>query len=150
MCESQGRWELRKLSKSGGCGGRWWAGNRFWFPSKVDNLEVPSNRGRDGCGGGWRTDRTPIFHFILWIRGRSNFAFFPRLIFVSDLIFKVIVFLGIQLWEVEQTCKTRKWNQDQTFEPWKRCRGYQSESSRFPREIENNFSSLFFLSGNLK
>ena len=55
------------------------------------------------------------------------------------------MFLGIQLWEVEQTCKTRKWNQDQTFEPWKRCRGYQSESSRFPREIENNFSSLFFL-----
>ena len=35
-------------------------------------------------------------------------------------MFKVIVFLGIQLWVVEQTCKTEKWNQGQEFESFQR------------------------------
>ena len=86
MCESQGRWELRKLSKSGGCGGRWWAGNRFWFPSKVDNLEVPSNRGRDGCGGGWRIE--PQF-FILF----SELGVGPILLSFQDWYLSLILYL---------------------------------------------------------
>ena len=35
-------------------------------------------------------------------------SFFPRLTFVSSLMLKVIVFLGIQLWMVVETCKTGK------------------------------------------
>ena len=35
-------------------------------------------------------------------------SFFPRLTFVSSLILKMIVFLGIQLWMVVETCKTGK------------------------------------------
>ena len=46
-------------------------------------------------GGGWWTDRPPIFHFIPWIGSRSNSDFFPRFIFVAGIILKVIVFLGI-------------------------------------------------------
>ena len=65
-----------------------------------------------GEGGVW-TDRIPMFHFILWVGIRSNFAFFPRLIFFYGLMLKVIVFLVILLFVVEKTCKTGKWNQDQ-------------------------------------
>ena len=53
-------------------------------------------------------DQTPIFHFILLIGVRFNFAFFSRLISVSSLMLKAIVFLGIQLWVVEETCITGK------------------------------------------
>lgn len=35
-------------------------------------------------------------------------SFFPRLTFVSSLMLKVIVFLGIQFWMVVETCKTGK------------------------------------------
>lgn len=35
-------------------------------------------------------------------------SFFPRLTFVSSLMLKMIVFLGIQLWMVVETCKTGK------------------------------------------
>lgn len=35
----------------------------FCFPSKADNCYNLSNR--DRCGGGSRTDRTPMFHFII-------------------------------------------------------------------------------------
>ena len=35
-------------------------------------------------------------------------SFFPRLTFVSSLMLKVIVFLGIQFWMVMETCKTGK------------------------------------------
>ena len=66
-----------------------------------------------GEGGGVWTDRIPMFHFILWVGIRSNFAFFPRLIFFYGLMLKVIVFLVILLFVVEKTCKTGKWNQDQ-------------------------------------
>ena len=65
-----------------------------------------------GEGGVW-TDRIPMFHFILWVGIRSNFAFFPILIFFYGLMLKVIVFLVILLFVVEKTCKTGKWNQDQ-------------------------------------
>ena len=60
---------------------------------RVDKCYKLSNRG--GCGGGWWTDRPPIFHFIPWIGSRSNSDFFPRFIFVAGIILKVIVFLGI-------------------------------------------------------
>ena len=60
---------------------------------RVDKCYKLSNR--RGCGGGWWTDRPPIFHFILWIGSRSNFVLFSRLIFVTGLILEVIVFLGI-------------------------------------------------------
>ena len=60
---------------------------------RVDKCYKLSNR--RGCGGRWWTDRPPIFHFILWIGSRSNFVLFSRLIFVTGLILKVIVFLGI-------------------------------------------------------
>ena len=63
---------------------------------------------RGGCGGGRRMDQTPIFHFILLIGVRFNFAFFSRLISVSSLMLEAIVFLGIQLWVVEETCITGK------------------------------------------
>ena len=66
----------------------------FAFSFKVDNLKVPFNRGR--CGGGWWTDQTPIFLFYSLNWGRSNFSFSLRLLFVSGLMLKVIVFLGIQ------------------------------------------------------
>ena len=59
----------------------------------------------DGSDGSDGSNRNFSFYSI---GCPSNFAFFPRLIFVSGLIFKVIVFLGIQLWVVEQTCKTGK------------------------------------------
>ena len=61
--------------------------------------------GEGVVGDGGRIE--PQF-FILFYWGSAHFAFFPRLIFVSGFIFKVIVFLGIQLWVVEQTCKTGK------------------------------------------
>ena len=61
--------------------------------------------GEGVVGDGGRIE--PQF-FILFYWGSAHFAFFPRLIFVSGLIFKVIVFLGIQFWVVEQTCKTGK------------------------------------------
>ena len=35
-------------------------------------------------------------------------SFFPRLTFVSSLMLKMIVFLGIQFWMVVETCKTGK------------------------------------------
>ena len=35
-------------------------------------------------------------------------SFFPRLTFVSSLMLKVIMFLGIQFWMVVETCKTGK------------------------------------------
>ena len=57
---------------------------------RVDKCYKLSNR--RGCGGGWWTDRPPIFHFILWIGSRSNFVLFSRLIFVTGIILKVIVF----------------------------------------------------------
>ena len=60
---------------------------------RVDKCYKLSNRGV--CGGGWWTDRPPIFHFIPWIGSRSNSDFFPRFIFVAGIILKVIVFLGI-------------------------------------------------------
>ena len=82
MCDLQGRWELRKLSKSGGCGGRWWAGNRFWFPSKVDNLEVPSNRGGDG-------GRIEPQFFILF----SELAVDPILLSFQDWYLSLILYL---------------------------------------------------------
>ena len=47
----------------------------------------------EGGGGGVWTDRIPMFHFILWVGIRSNFAFFSRLIFFYGLMLKVIVFL---------------------------------------------------------
>ena len=34
-----------------------------FLPRLITFTEVPSNRG--ACGGGWWTDRPPIFHFIL-------------------------------------------------------------------------------------
>ena len=73
---------------------------------KVDNFSVRPNGG--GCGGGLADGSNPNFSLYSLNWGRSNFTFVPRLIFVSGLIFKVIVFLGIQFWVVEQTCKTGK------------------------------------------
>ena len=35
-------------------------------------------------------------------------SFIPRLTFVSSLMLKMIVFLGIQFWMVVETCKTGK------------------------------------------
>ena len=35
-------------------------------------------------------------------------SFFPRLTFVSSLMLKMIVFLGIQFWMVVETCKRGK------------------------------------------
>lgn len=35
-------------------------------------------------------------------------SFFPRLTFVSSLMLKMVVFLGIQFWMVVETCKTGK------------------------------------------
>ena len=50
----------------------------------------------------------PNFSFYSLIGVRFNFAFFSRLISVSSLMLKAIVFLGIQLWVVEETCITGK------------------------------------------
>ena len=76
--------DLSRVTKTDWKWKGWYTGNCFWLLSKVENCYKVSNRG--GCDGEWWTDRTPFFHFILWIGGRSNFAFFPRLIFVSCLL----------------------------------------------------------------
>ena len=83
MFVPQSRW-LIKSNKTDWKWKGWCTGNCFWLLSKVENCYKVSNRG--GCDGEWWTGRTPFFHFFLWIGGRSNFAFFPRLIFVSCLL----------------------------------------------------------------
>lgn len=80
MFVPQARWLLswvRKLSS-----GERWTGNRFWFLSKVG-----------GVGDGERIE-PQFFLFYSLNLGSIQFCF-PRLIFVSGLVLKVIVFLGI-------------------------------------------------------
>ena len=103
-----------------------------------------------GEGGVW-TDRIPMFHFILWVGIRSNFAFFPRLIFFYGLMLKVIVFLVILLFVVEKTCKTGKWNQDQERDinvtrPLTSSDFYQKDEKQiFPAERLRQTSTSFYL-----
>ena len=73
-------------------------------------LQVLGNGGRGTVFGffprqvGWGmvNGSNPNFSFYSLNLGSIQFCF-PRLIFVSGLVLKVIVFLGIQLWVVEHT-----------------------------------------------
>ena len=60
---------------------------------RVDKCYKLSNR--RGCGGGWWTDQPPNFSFYSLNWESIQFCLFSRLIFVTGLILKVIVFLGI-------------------------------------------------------